>query len=93
MRRFRYFESEIGALLREAEYWMPEHAVGTLQEHNSPWDRLDLVLMSMTTQWAPALRGPVFGGLATRFAADPRISSEAVSRYRAAAAEIIGVGI
>ena len=91
--RFTYFESEIGAILRESVYWMPEAAVGTHQEYNGPWHRLDRVLQNMVDQWAPELRVPVFGGLATRFEVDPRISADAVDRYRDAVARIIGVRV
>jgi hypothetical protein len=88
--RYTYFESEIGALLREHAHWVEQTDKGQ-NPGSSPTARLAAVLRQVKDQWAPELRAPLFRGLATRFAADPRISEGACQTFEAEVQAVLGL--
>ena len=93
-----YFESEIGALMREQAFWQSSRDLdgdGTVEsdEENllgAPGDLLDTLLVNMASQFAPELREPFVTGLARRFEADPRVTPEASAMFADACERHLG---
>ncbi|HJN75053.1 MAG TPA: hypothetical protein QGF58_14085 [Myxococcota bacterium] len=97
--RYEYFESEIGALVREHTYWHGSEDLnkdGTVadDEQNplgAPLDLLDHLLKNMAEQWAPNLRAAYVTGMARRFRADPRVTDQAAAAFEASCTSVLGV--
>ncbi len=74
--RYGYFESEIGALLRELPYDRPTDSQGNENPLGSSLPLLNNLLFNMSEGLAPELEQPMMEGLKNRFEVDPRISPE-----------------
>lgn len=96
--RFEYFESEIGALMREESFWVDSQDLdgdGTIEasernELGSPEDLLHDLLSNLAGQFAPQLQGPFVTGLARRFEADPRVTPAASELFARTCEQILG---
>lgn len=99
--RYEYFESEIGALMREEAFWVDSQDLdgdGTIEadEHNtlgSPQALLDDLLTNLAGQFATELQGPFVIGLARRFEADPRVTAQASAMFAEACQRLLGVAV
>ena len=97
--RFEYFETEIGALMREEAFWVDSRDLdgnGTIEdtEQNrlgAPQVLLDSLLTNLAGQFAPELQGPFVTGLARRFQADPRITEAASAMFADACQRLLGI--
>ncbi|MFH1463613.1 MAG: hypothetical protein ABIO70_04430 [Pseudomonadota bacterium] len=92
-RRFYYFESEIGSLLREYGYWVQQNEQGVDNPQGSPLQLLDIVLEQLRGQWAPELERPWYQGLSARFQADPRVTDEAHRVFLERLQAVLGISL
>jgi hypothetical protein len=92
-RRFYYFESEIGSLLREYGYWVQQNEAGVDNPQGSPLQLLDMVLDDLRGQWAPEIERPWFQGLSARFQADPRVTEEAHRVFLERLQTVLGISL
>ncbi|MFH1468834.1 MAG: hypothetical protein ABIO70_30880 [Pseudomonadota bacterium] len=92
-RRFYYFESEIGSLLREYGYWVQQNEDGVDNPLDSPLEDLDDALDQLRGQWAPEIELPWFLGLSVRFQADPRITDEAHRAFLERLQAVLGMSV
>ena len=97
--RFEYFESEIGAVMREESFWQASRdldgdgVVGPAEENplGSPQVLLDRLLTDLAGQFAPELLQPFLIGLARRFEADPRVTPTAEVMFADTCLRLLGV--
>jgi hypothetical protein len=79
--RYGYFESEIGALLREIPYDKPQNEMGADNPMGTTGDLLEMLLPNMVAGIAPELVQPLMEGLKNRFGIDPRITDAALAVF------------
>lgn len=99
--RFEYFESEIGALMREESFWVASRdldgdgAIAEAEQNplGAPDALLDDLLTNLAGQFAPTVQGPFVIGLARRFRADPRITETANQMFASACQRKLGITV
>jgi hypothetical protein len=97
--RYNYFESEIGALLREQSYWVESRDLNQdgdldVDEQNplgNPLVLLDALLQDMRGNWEPTILLAYVASLLRRFQADPRIQEAASTAFADACVRTLGV--